>query len=176
MVTCVTPPLALCFLEWGGEHKETGGVLVAGASDGRLGFVDVCGARLLHVDYSLASCIARLLVPDGSDLLSCRSGVGSPQSNCFSIHTVVAADTVGGGTWVGALEYSDPALLALGWSNANNSNKSIKSHPVARCEQSPFVAEDDAVGGWGRGCRVAQVVWLDAAVACRIRGLQMLHI
>ena len=40
---------ALCFIEWGGEFAGTGGVLVAGTGDGKLGFIDVKDARLLQV-------------------------------------------------------------------------------------------------------------------------------
>ena len=44
----VTPAAALCHLKWGGELVKAGDVLVAGTSDGRLGFIDVQGARLLQ--------------------------------------------------------------------------------------------------------------------------------
>ena len=56
-------------------------------------------------------------MPDGSDLAG-GAAACLPQSSSFSAHTVIAADSQGGGTWVGALEYSDPALLALGTSPA----------------------------------------------------------
>jgi hypothetical protein len=68
---------------------------------------------LFQIEHSLASCVTRLFVPEGSDAGKGGGGVSSP-SCVFSIHTVIAADTAGGGTWVGALEYSDPALLSLG--------------------------------------------------------------
>lgn len=70
-----------------------------------------------QVDHVLASCVTRIFVPDGSDAGKEGGGVSSP-SSCFSIHSVVAADTVGCGTWVGALERSDSALLSLGSLNA----------------------------------------------------------
>jgi hypothetical protein len=44
---------ALCFIEWGEEFAGTGGVLVAGTSDGKLGFIDVKDARLLQVGCSV---------------------------------------------------------------------------------------------------------------------------
>jgi hypothetical protein len=115
------------------------GVLVAGTSDGTLGFIDVKTAQLLQVKFTstfaclqlllsptllqveraLALRVTRLFVPDGCDSGGLGSGT-SPQSSCFSIHTVVAADSAGGGTWVGALDYSDPTLLALGLFPAPN--------------------------------------------------------
>jgi hypothetical protein len=108
-------------------------VLVAGTSDGRLGFIDVKSARLLHVRppppllalpstcftlarqvyFAHASRVTRLFIPDGCDAAG-GGKCGSSQNSSFSVNTVVAADSVAGGTWVGALEYSDPALLALG--------------------------------------------------------------
>ena len=45
---------ALCFIEWGGEFAGTGGVLVAGTGDGKLGFIDVKDAQLLQVGQSVA--------------------------------------------------------------------------------------------------------------------------
>lgn len=72
-----------------------------------------------QVDHVLASCVTRIFVPDGSDAGKEGGGVSSP-SSCFSIHSVVAADTVGCGTWVGALERSDSALLSLGTLHAPN--------------------------------------------------------
>ena len=40
---------ALCYLEWGGESVGMGDLLVAGTSDGRLGFIDVKNSRVVHV-------------------------------------------------------------------------------------------------------------------------------
>jgi hypothetical protein len=51
----VTPAAALCHLKWGGELVKAGDVLVAGTSDGRLGFIDVQGARLLQARPAHAS-------------------------------------------------------------------------------------------------------------------------
>lgn len=45
----VTHASALCYLEWGGELVGMSALLVVGSSDGRLGFIDVKGAQLLHV-------------------------------------------------------------------------------------------------------------------------------
>ncbi len=69
-------------------------------------------ARQVH--FAHASRITRLFVPDGGDVAGTVKGGSSSQNSSFSVNPVVAADSLGGGTWVAALEYGDPALLALG--------------------------------------------------------------
>ncbi len=106
-----------------------------------------------QVEHTLTSCVTRLFVPDGSDAGK-GSGGGLSPSCFFSIHTVIAADTVGGGTWVGALEYSDPALLSLGALYAANLKQSashnsdllsgISSRPLLQ-KQMLLVGGGDAV-------------------------------
>jgi hypothetical protein len=76
----------------------------------------------MQLERALALRVTRLFVPDGCDSGGLGVG-GSPQSSSFSIHTVVAADSAGGGTWVGAFEYSEPALLAIGMFPASNNSQ-----------------------------------------------------
>ncbi len=76
----------------------------------------------MQLERALALRVTRLFVPDGCDSGGLGVG-GSPQSSSFSIHSVVAADSAGGGTWVGAFEYSEPALLAIGLFPASNNSQ-----------------------------------------------------